>query len=691
MTPEIIAWIVFGSIAVIALIPTIVNCFRRTWLQSLVRLVFFALGVFAAALLTKAVLPAAKIYLQEIDLGQLARVMDYLFSGTVAANAALAIAEALVSPLLFFVFFLLCEFLLLIIYTILSQALLKKAKFKGVINFLVSALLNLALCFGFVATFYMPLSYYTEIANRLANESAVQEMAGDTIKDNEFALSILKSLSENPLHKVYYSVSHFESDALTSIAIDGKESTTEEFLSASLSAANKAYPLLSGKTPTSADCRAIAEALKTNPVTDAFLGGLLHDIAVEWKAGRSFLDILQPVEIMNPDVTNGVYDAFIANTLASEDFEGIATLLALYEAFGGSAGGNETPAPSPDDGTGESGGAEENPNNPSEGTGGETTFSPTSFYDVFAMINEGSANFVSAFLTPEVMQGMGLDETQSELFSSLLSSVIDEVLALQKDDSLTAEEKDAILKEESDKLDSLMNLTTSSLDINDLAPVLETVGTSRLLSSQTIRTIGDSMLSEEKLKGSGLSQTDAEVAFTVINSVLDGLCEIKEDETLSFEQKNQIVKEETEKVNFLLSLQQGAGVDDVTPLIETIGTSKFLSSEAVKKVQNAYCNKDAFLAQSMDEKTAEFSVTALSYVVDGVLDIKNDPALTEEQKKAKIENEAECIGNVVKTASVGVTTMPQALSLVSSFAGSEILTGAAAAELTRLAYDMIGS
>ena len=107
MTPEIIAWIVFGSIAVIALIPTIVNCFRRTWLQSLVRLVFFALGVFAAALLTKAVLPAAKIYLQEIDLGQLARVMDYLFSGTVAANAALAIAEALVSPLLFFVFFLL--------------------------------------------------------------------------------------------------------------------------------------------------------------------------------------------------------------------------------------------------------------------------------------------------------------------------------------------------------------------------------------------------------------------------------------------------------------------------------------------------------------------------------------------------------------------------------------------------------
>lgn len=674
MTPEIIAWIAFGSIAVIALIPTIVNCFRRTWLQSLVRLVFFALGVFAAALLTKAVLPAAKIYLQEIDLGQLARVMDYLFSGTVAANAALAIAEALVSPLLFFVFFLLCEFLLLIIYTILSQALLKKAKFKGVINFLVSALLNLALCFGFVATFYMPLSYYTEIANRLANESAVQEMAGDTIKDNEFALSILKSLSENPLHKVYYSVSHFESDALTSIAIDGKESTTEEFLSASLSAANKAYPLLSGKTPTSADCRAIAEALKTNPVTDAFLGGLLHDIAVEWKAGRSFLDILEPVEIMNPDVTNGVYDAFIANTLASEDFEGIATLLALYEAFGGS----ETP-----DG-GETG-------NPSEGGEGSATEQPKSFYDVFAMINEGSASFVSALLTPEVMQGMGLDETQAELFSSLLSSVIDEVLALQKDDSLTAEEKDAILKEESDKIETLMSYTTSTLDINDLSTVLETVGTSRLLSSQTIRSIGDNMLSEEKLKESGLSQTDAEVAFTVIDSVLDGLCAIKEDETLSFEQKNQIIKEETEKVTFLLSLQNGAGVDDVTPLIETIGTSKFLSSEAVKTVQNVYCNKDAFLAQDMDEKTAEFSVTALGYVVDGVLDIKNDPALTEEEKKAKIENEAECIGNVVKTASEGVTTMPQALALVSSFAGSEILTGAAAAELTKLAYDMIGS
>ncbi len=675
MTPEIIAWIVFGSIAVIALIPTIVNCFRRTWLQSLVRLVFFALGVFAAALLTKAVLPSAKIYLQEIDLGQLARVMDYLFSGTVAANAALAVAEALVSPLLFFVFFLLCEFLLLIIYTILSQALLKKAKFKGVINFLVSALLNLALCFGFVATFYMPLSYYTEIANRLANESAVQEMAGDTIKDNEFALSILKSLSENPLHKVYYSVSHFESDALTSINIDGKESTTEEFLSASLSAANKAYPLLSGKTPTSADCRAIAEALKTNPVTDAFLGGLLHDIAVEWKAGRSFLDILQPVEIMNPDVTNGVYDAFIANTLASEDFDGIATLLAIYEMSG--MGGSETP-----DG-GETG-------NPSEGGEGSATEQPKSFYDVFAMINEGSANFVSALLTPEVMQGMGLDETQAELFSSLLSSVIDEVLALQKDDSLTAEEKDAILKEESDKIETLMSYTTSTLDIDDLSTVLETVGTSRLLSSQTIRTIGDSMLSEEKLKGSGLSQTDAEVAFTVIDSVLDGLCEIKEDETLSFEQKNQTVKEEAEKVTFLLSLQQGADVDDVTPLIETIGTSKFLSDEAVKKVQNAYCNEAAFRAQGMDEKTAEFSVTALSYVVDGVLDIKNDPALTEEQKKAKIENEAECIGNVVKTASEGVTTMPQAMSLVSSFTGSEILTGAAATELTKLAYEMIG-
>lgn len=676
MTPEIIAWIVFGSIAVIALIPTIVNCFRRTWLQSLVRLVFFALGVFAAALLTKAVLPAAKIYLQEIDLGQLARVMDYLFSGTVAANAALAVAEALASPLLFFVFFLLCEFLLLIVYTILSQTLLKKIKFKGFLNFLASALLNLALCFGFVATFYMPLSYYTEIANRLADEPAVQEMAGDTIKDNEFALRILRSFSENPLNKAYYSVSHFEADALTSIEIDGKESTTEEFLSASFLAASEAYPLLSGKTPTSSDCRAIAEALKKNPVTDAFLGGLLHDIAVEWKAGRSFLDIIEPVEIMNPAVTKGVYDAFIANTLASEDFDGIATLLALYEMSG--MGGGETP-----DG-GETG-------NPSEGGEGGEAQTPTNFYDVLSMINEGSASFVSALLTPEVMQGMGLDETQAELFSSLLSSVIDEVLALQKDDSLTAEEKDAILKEESDKLERLMGYTTSTLDINDLSTVLETVGTSRLLSSQTIRSIGDSMLSEEKLKESGLSQTDAEVAFTVIDSVLDGLCAIKEDETLSFEQKNQIVKEETQKVTFLLSLQNGAGVDDVTPLIETIGTSKFLSSEAVKTVQNVYCNKDAFLAQDMDEKTAEFSVTALGYVVDGVLDIKNDPALTEEEKKAKIQNEAECIGNVVKTASEGVTTMPQALALVSSFAGSEILTGAAAAELTKLAYDMIGS
>ncbi len=428
---------IFVFITLIALIPVVIFGCKRNLLQAGVKLAFVFVGIVVAGLVTYCFAPVLFVAVFG-SIETETPFFEYLAGGSVGAQDLAKLLSALCCPLLFLTFFIVVEILFTIGYAVLSKLLLSRklqnVKRGGARAGMRAGSMILSFLAGFliVSSLTLPLSYYGSVigenAEIVSNESVIKQ-ASD-------------SLTENVFHKAYYSVGQITAKGVTSIKSRSGYKTTagealEEF---------SAFAAMNFEDLTATQCYRFAAEVERNPFVDEMIGGILSDAAGDWKNGEEFIGT-ESVEIVNESVTNSVYDIFIENTLASVEFYGVGNVLSVQTAFSSDPVTKVI--------------VDEN------GEEKEVLVETSEqLYELAQNITAESASIAKQILAADVIESMDVAASQNaQSYSDAVSYILDGLVAVRDDATLTEEERDAALIRETEKIAVLFDVSSGNKTI----------------------------------------------------------------------------------------------------------------------------------------------------------------------------------------------------------------------------------
>jgi hypothetical protein len=343
MNYSLIIWIVFGVISALVVLFTVIFCFRRTGLQSFIRLLFLLAAAVIAVFATLAVTSYAVDY-----------ATAYL-SGVATAEEMRQLVAAAIAPICFLAVFIVVNLVLFIIYAIVGACSFSQGHHKrkerrlgrvyhtGKISRAFSLLFNFVICFSIASMLLVPVTYYVPLAYTVAtNYSATttsqstSDVTDGVIKvDAQVAESantaqmtdVLKAITENPFYHLYAVEGDLVTKKVTTMDANGEQTTLKEFVDVAIPVVNEITDLSSGDVSPE-KLYNVAGDIKSNGFLDKLLGGVLSDAAKEWKQGKSFLGIAPP-DLQSQALSQSVYAVLAQQDTVSDSLYAVGHIYAL--------------------------------------------------------------------------------------------------------------------------------------------------------------------------------------------------------------------------------------------------------------------------------------------------------------------------------------------------------------------------
>lgn len=646
---NLVTYLFFGIAILIGLIPTIVLMFRRSGAQSLVRFCCYALGLAGAMLicifLSEQIINAGLTIVQRIAGGSVAdEIILYLQGGTSASVTMMHIIGALVVPMLFFAVYIVSEFIFFIIYLIISKcAFGKRNKKRGVVSVLVSIVLNLAICFVALTTFFMPACYYSGLVQTALSSGIMKEFVGENNNTFDNVEESLNVLSSNPIYKVFAPLASYEAMPLTVIEIEGNKVTLEKFLPETLDTVNSINSLLKdgGDSLKPSDFTEIALDLEKKPVLDVFIGKFLADASTEWLKGEEFLGI-KAYTIYNEDVSQEIYGELSKGAKASTELKAVAAIIASANSMAGGEG------------------------------------SADELYESIKNLDQESLEILKNVTSEKVIGAISpdLDEGVSQAVSGVIGDIYDGLYDITNDENLTQEERDEKLKKETEKVDKVMNMLSGSSDEEtDVEEIVEIVTSSSVILSSVANNLTEEnaqgVLNEIGLNGDG-------AIGTITCDVIKGLDEINKDTSKTEEEKEAEIKQESKNISSVINKINSSTVD-TAGVLKDICNSPVMTASAAGVLTNPEKSADLFKQIGITNQPAiqQFVSSALIK-----LNASNLSALSAAEKAAVRANTGAALAAAVAEMQKGASADVEAL--VNAYISSDI-TKAAIIESTATA------
>lgn len=659
MSPNLIIWLFFGIITLLFFIPCIVNCFKRNWLQALIRFLVFAISVVASIILAKMLVKFSleKGYLK--GEGYLQNVFDYLVGGSVGGTMSLSFANAILTPILFFVLFIITDLVLSIVYLIFSRTLLKKAGKGGFVGRLATIILTLALFAGTVSAFFLPFPFYSEAASYAYSTEGISE---NDLPAKESVLPYLNEVDENPIAKVTKIVTTPAVNILTQIKAEEETAYALPLLKDALSLVSEVMPKM--QSLDAETCAQLSEEVKEIPYLDRMLGAILQDAAPVWEKNEKFLDFIDP--ILDPTSTEGLlaYPILEKNELLSDTLRELATLLKMSDGL------NALSSP-----TAESVAA----------LAQTVKADPKTDEMLGSLLKDAVASW------KEGKPYLGIDpiaEPDSEI-AKIVYPLIEENDLLSE----TLEELQPLLALY-EMRDSFENPTSASM--KELADtVKKDPKTDEMLGSLLKEAIASWKNGEPYMGVDPIFEADsamAKVAYPILekNDLLsDSLYEVSYAleiaETFSASDEEKAAQQEQAKEEVGNAVEEVTGEKTVSAEKEKLyydiySYAKIVSNPITATILKSAYDENAIKEMGATEEQAEEISTIVNTIIDNVVSINRDSSKTEEEKNADLMKESVIIGELISYAenpdSVDIETVESAIeqsSLVDEETKAKIL------------------
>jgi hypothetical protein len=354
--------IVFAVITVLVVLFALLMGFKRTWLQSSIRLGVLVVAVIVSALVGLAVaayvVKFAIEYAGDMDLGDstLNEVIAYIGAEGTSGEEIQKLLVAAIAPLTFFVVFIVLNLLFLIIYSIVGACLFSQGHKKRVAKRngevyttstwrrLLSLGLNLVICFSVASmllvpvTYYVPLAYtaiteYSEIASDTSTTSEQTTSTSTSSSDSEDTyVTILKTVADSAIVKVYGIEGSLVSNSVTTIETDGSRVTLTQLMDDVVPVLQEVSGLSSAEDISSEKLYTVADDIEKDVYVDKLVGGIVQDAAKNWKEGDDFLGV-EPPELQNETISQSVYTVLAKQDKISDSLRAVGHIYSLSQVL----------------------------------------------------------------------------------------------------------------------------------------------------------------------------------------------------------------------------------------------------------------------------------------------------------------------------------------------------------------------
>ena len=509
---------------------------KRNIFQSAAKLICVILSVVVSAIVVKVSLPPVVPVLFDFLQGEISpEILNYLQTSS-AVKDLLTFASALLMPVVFFFVFIVAWLVFAILYfipgTILSKrsfarrAARKVAKQavavpacesvdqpenpveiqekKGVnwakVGMKVgSVVLNVGAAFIGLAFFAMPISYYANLAyvSLDAMESASEvrmsvEIPADELKELK---QIVAAINNHPMNAAYKSVNSTVSNNFDEFITQNGNSVNVTETVTNTVVLLETVSKIDLENLKAQDLFVLADQLKNNEFLDEVSSEILSDIGTAWSKGEDFMGI-EPVEIINPEVSGAIYGAISKNGDASTLLQTAGNVIALQEVLNGS--GNNTEGDNkPGDDTQQGGSSGDNTqqggtsgdNTQQGGSAGDNVEEETPASKIMQILNnvdEATLALFTDLVSGEILQQVpGITPEIAEVGADLINSILTNIVELKAEYSKDPQQLEAVLKAEAEVLASIIQLSEDPENA-DIPAVIASVGKSKALINTVI-------------------------------------------------------------------------------------------------------------------------------------------------------------------------------------------------------------
>lgn len=350
-------YIILGATVLILVVNVLVGM-RRGFSRGLLRLITLLIAVTAAFFAAKAVAGSVAQRVApalEQTFSSDPNFVTFLQNNPEIGLSVGALAQMLVAPILFLLFYILFKIITLVVYWILC-IFVKKTRFFAFRWAFGAAFGALVGVIG-ILVFVTPVMGYTQLLSNTVTEAESLSASMEEMKLDEYNEKYIKPASKAPVaSQIYNIVGNKLFHGLTTVKWDEGEIELASEWNAVINVVDNATafskrPMAEYGTAESEAAHAMAKGLGDSQLLSSLVGGALNGISNAWLSGESFMGIQKPsagdesIDV----ILNGLLRVFSTTSpeIIGEDLENFADIFDLfikYEVFskiGGEGGGDQ--------------------------------------------------------------------------------------------------------------------------------------------------------------------------------------------------------------------------------------------------------------------------------------------------------------------------------------------------------------